>query len=106
MEVEEEHRLIRGPYTYGIEKKADGWSLSVHHTMLGLELLPPALHSLAEGMTVILLQLDEDGHQIREVHLEDAEGRRNLVCHHCDAEEFKWFREILGGKVGLAIRRK
>jgi hypothetical protein len=28
------------------------------------------------------------------------------VCDHCDVEEQQWFREILGKKIGLKIRKK
>lgn len=106
MQTEEEYRLIRGNTTYCFIRSHGGWTLEVRHTVLGLELPLPGTYPILPEMEAVLLQYQEDGHTIREVHLQKEEGERYQVCDHCDVEEQQWFREILGKKIGLKIRKK
>jgi|GEM_PF-1041576 hypothetical protein len=106
MHTEEEHRLIRGNTTYSFIHTEQGWTLEVRHTVLGVELPLPGTYPIPPEMEAVLVQYEEDGHTIREVHLQKPEGDRYQVCDHCEADELKWFREILSRKIGLKIRKK
>lgn len=106
MITEEEFRLIRGNITFCFIHNAQGWTLEVRHTVLGIELPMLGTYPITLDMEAVLVQYNEDGHDIREVHLQVPNGQRSQVCDQCDADELAWFREILKKKVGLKIRKK
>lgn len=106
METEEEYRLIRGNTTYSLIHNSQGWSMEVRSTILGIELPLPGAYPLTPETEAVLISYEEDGHPIREVHLQNPEGERTLICNHCAADEQKWFREMFSGKVGMRVRKK
>lgn len=106
METEEEYRLIRGNTTYSLIHNSKGWAMEVRSTILGIELPIPGAYPLNQEMEAVLISYEEDGHHIREVHLQTPAGERTLICNHCAAAEQKWFRDMFSAKVGMRVRKK